>query len=250
MKRFVAIIPSRYGSSRFPGKPLAAVKGKIMVQRVYEQALRAVDYAFVATDDKRIADAVTSFGGKVVLTASTHPSGTDRCREALDKIEQQLGLSFDVVLNIQGDEPFIQPDQLQLLMDCFAKEETDIATLIKPVNDPAIITDPNRPKVVVGKFGQAMYFSRSPIPHVRNREKGQWHIHHPFYQHIGLYAYRARVLREITQLEPSLLEKAESLEQLRWLENGFRIQTAVTHYDSLCVDTPEDLEKINASVIH
>jgi 3-deoxy-manno-octulosonate cytidylyltransferase (CMP-KDO synthetase) len=241
---FIAIIPSRYASTRFPGKPLADIKGKSMIQRVYERAAEVLDCVWVATDDKRIYEAVKSFGGNPVMTSELHQSGTDRCFEALKKVEKSENQKFDVIINIQGDEPFIKPVQIGQLMDCFVDEEVDIATLIKTIEDPSVIFDPNRPKVVVDKKQRALYFSRSPIPFIRGSEEGEWNSKHNFYQHIGMYAYRSEVLQKITSLNQGILEKAESLEQLRWLENGFNIQTAITEFESYGIDTPEDLRKI------
>ena len=242
--RFIGIIPSRFASTRFPGKPLADIGGKTMIQRVYEQASMALPTVVVATDDERIFDEVVRFGGKAVMTSEHHQSGTDRCAEALSKVEQQMNRTFDVIVNVQGDEPFIDPEQIEQLCGCFADSHTDIATLVKPITDGALVFDANKPKVVVGMNNQALYFSRSPIPFLRGVEKEQWYMVHTFYQHIGLYAYRKQVLNEITQLAPSRLELAESLEQLRWLEHGYTIAVRETHHESLGVDTPEDLDNL------
>lgn len=237
----LAIIPARYASSRFPGKPLADIGGKPMIQRVYEQTARAFSDIVVATDDKRIYEAVTEFGGKAVMTSENHQSGTDRCTEALDKTESASGHSYKVVVNIQGDEPFINPEQLEKLTSCFHNADTEIATLVKPLKNKDELFDPNKPKVVLNNSSQALYFSRSPIPFFRNMAENEWHLHHDYYIHIGLYAYRTDVLREITLLPPSGLEKAESLEQLRWLQNGYLISTRKTEFESWSVDTPEDI---------
>jgi 3-deoxy-manno-octulosonate cytidylyltransferase (CMP-KDO synthetase) len=242
-EKFIGIIPSRYASTRFPGKPLADIGGKTMIQRVYEQASKVFTTVFVATDDQRIFDEVIRFGGKVVMTSPDHQSGTDRCREAYSKASQTLGQQFDVVVNIQGDEPFIAPEQIALLCHCFADAQTDIATLVKPIMQSETVFDPNKPKVVLGTQNQALYFSRSPIPFLRGVPQCDWHKTHVYYQHIGLYAYRVPVLSQITQIAPSLLESAESLEQLRWLENGFRIAVRQTNDESFGIDTPADLEK-------
>lgn len=244
MTKFIGIIPSRFASTRFPGKPLADIKGKTMINRVYERASQVLETVLVATDDERIYNEVISFKGNVVMTSEDHQSGTDRCYEALLKYSESSGNRFDVVINIQGDEPFIRPDQIELLKDSFKNPEVDIATLIKPVENNDLIFDPNKPKVVINKEGEALYFSRSPIPFIRDTEKESWQTTHQFYQHIGMYAYRADVLKRITNLEIAKLEKAESLEQLRWLENGLKIQTAVTKFESYGIDTPEDLEKV------
>jgi 3-deoxy-manno-octulosonate cytidylyltransferase (CMP-KDO synthetase) len=243
-KSFIGIIPARYASTRFPGKPLADIGGKTMIQRVYEQASKALPKVVVATDDDRIYDEVIRFGGNVVMTAAHHQSGTDRCAEALEKAQKLMKQTFEVVVNIQGDEPFIDPQQIELLCDCFKDETTDIATLIKPITVQEMVFDANKPKVVVGENDQALYFSRSPIPFLRGVEKDQWHKVHTYFQHIGLYAYRTNVLKEITHLPQSRLELAESLEQLRWLENGYHIAVRQTVHDSYGIDTPQDLEHL------
>lgn len=240
----LGIIPARYASSRFPGKPLADINGKYMVQRVFEQASKALQHVVVATDDKRIYDAVLSFGGKVVMTSDKHLSGTDRCAEAVQNYERAYNQQVDVVINIQGDEPFIAEKQINLLASLFEKSEVQIATLIKPIDNEQTLFNPNKPKVVVDKNGRALLFSRQTIPHIRGCEPSEWLHKFPFYQHIGMYGYRKDVLLEITKLEKSSLESAESLEQLRWLENGYTIQTATTTDEGLSVDTPDDLEQI------
>ena len=240
----LGIIPARYASTRFPGKPLADIAGKPMVQRVFEQASKALEHVVVATDDQRIYDAVQAFGGKVVMTSDRHPSGTDRCAEAVLKFEQEYHQAVDVVINIQGDEPFIAEKQINLLANLFNDSNVQIATLVKPVDDEQTLFNPNKPKVVVDKNGRALLFSRQTIPHIRGSEPQEWLHKHPFLQHIGMYGYRKDILLEITRLSKSSLESAESLEQLRWLENGYQIQTAVTTDEGLSVDTPEDLEQI------
>ena len=241
---FIGIIPARYASTRFPGKPLVEIGGKPMIQRVYEQASKVLGTVIVATDDERIQKAVLQFGGSVVMTSDAHRSGTDRLAEAIDKVESSLGKIFQVVLNIQGDEPFVQPEQLQQVMSCFDSPDTQLATLVKPVTDNATLFNANHVKVAINKRNEALYFSRSPIPYIRGHEQAVWYTQHQFFQHIGIYAYRTDVLREITQLEASSLEIAESLEQNRWLENGYKIKVAYTDYESVPVDTPEDLEEI------
>lgn len=249
--KFLGIIPARYASTRFPGKPLALLGGKPVVQRVYEQVAGLLDHVAVATDDERIAQAVDDFGGNVVMTSPNHCSGTDRCREALDTIERALGQPFDVVVNIQGDEPFIHPTQIEAIKHCFDDDgsgsSTHIATLVKPFapdDGYAAIENPNSPKVVVDGGGRALYFSRSPIPYLRGEpDRANWPARHVYYKHIGLYAYRARTLREITELPPSPLELAESLEQLRWLQNGYNIRVAITHTETIGIDTPDDLRR-------
>lgn len=241
--KFIGIIPARYASSRFPGKPLADMDGKPMIQRVYEQVIQAVDDVCVATDDERIEAAVKAFGGKVVMTSDKHRSGTDRCFEAYQKI----GKGFDVVINIQGDEPFIHPEQIETIKACFTDGEIQIATLVKPFRTDddfeTTLFNPNSPKVVVNKKMEAMYFSRSIIPYIRGKKYTEWLPNHTFYKHIGMYAYRADVLAEITALPQSTLELAESLEQLRWLENGYKIKVGITEQVTIGIDTPADLEK-------
>ena len=236
---FIVIIPARYESTRFPGKPLALIGDKPMIQWVYENATKALQNVWVATDDDRIFDAVQQFGGNAVKTLSTHQSGTDRCAEAALKLSKEI--DFDVVINIQGDEPFIQPTQIELLKSCFASE-TDIATLVKQIKTEEELFNPNRPKVVLDNNKNALYFSRSPIPFVRGENEKNWHSKNKFWAHIGMYAYKKDVLQKITKLEPGKLELTESLEQLRWLENRFRIKTAKTNVQSIGIDTPEDLE--------
>ena len=240
--KFIGIIPARYGSSRFPGKPLADMAGKPMIQRVYEQVKKAIDEVWVATDDERILQIVEKFGGKAVLTSPEHKSGTDRCNEAYSKI----GNGFDVIINIQGDEPFIQPQQIETLKSCFDSKETELATLVKPFKKEdgfEVLFNPNSPKVVLNKNSEAIYFSRSIIPYIRDAHHTEWLDKHIFYKHIGMYAYRADVLKKITLLPQSSLELAESLEQLRWIENGYKIKVGLTHIETIGIDTPEDMEK-------
>lgn len=241
--KFLGIIPARYASSRFPGKPLADIGGMTMIERVYRQASKALDSVIVATDDSRIYDEVKRFGGEVVMTSEAHRSGTDRCYEAYVK----SGSDADVVINIQGDEPFIDPAQIEAVMQCFVEEPTTpIATLVRRF-DPALgwdaLFNPNTPKVVLDNDGNALYFSRSIIPYVRGHEWTEWIDSAVFHTHVGLYAYRADVLGEITSLPQSPLELAESLEQLRWLQNGYRIATALTTSPTIGIDTPADLER-------
>jgi 3-deoxy-manno-octulosonate cytidylyltransferase (CMP-KDO synthetase) len=240
----LGLIPARYASTRFPGKPLAEIAGKPMIQWVYERACEVFANVYVATDDQRIADAVTRFGGKYIITSAEHQSGTDRCAEALQIAQRKTGITFDIVVNIQGDEPFIRPEQLRLVTSPFKSEKVQIATLVKPFEATDNIFNPNTPKVVVGANGNALYFSRSAIPFIRSAEQADWAKANTFYKHIGLYAYRSNVLSEITKLQQSPLEKAESLEQLRWLENGYAIAVSVTNFETLAVDTPEDLERV------
>lgn len=240
----VGIIPARFASTRFPGKPLALIGGKPMIQRVYEQALKVLDVVVVATDDERIRSVVEAFGGRVVMTSPEHKSGTDRAAEANKLIGEQLGRRFDVVLNIQGDEPFIQPEQLRKVLSCFLDKDTEIATLVKPFGPSDDIFNPNSPKVVINQSGEAIFFSRSPIPYIRGSEQALWSTLHVYLKHIGLYGYRSDVLEEITKLEQTPLEIAESLEQLRWIENGYKIKVEQTHLESIGIDTPEDLERV------
>ncbi len=236
------IIPARYASTRFPGKPLAAIAGKTMVQRVYEQVsqCKLVDDVVVATDDKRIVDHVVSFGGKAVMTSADHPSGTDRCREAI----QLLKLKPQYIINIQGDEPYIDPLQIDELAATLADGTAEIATQVSVIDNAAILFDKNVVKVVLNKNNEALYFSRMAIPCIRGKEENDWFSQHSYYRHIGMYAYRSDILEKITQLQVSSLEKAESLEQLRWLENGYKIKCVLTKYESHCVDVPGDIEKI------
>lgn len=213
-----------------------------MIQRVYEQALQVVPDVWVATDDMRIEHEVKRFGGKSIITSAEHQSGTDRLAEALLSIPNAM--KYNVVVNVQGDEPFIAAEQIIQLIELFKHPDTDIATLIKPISSYEDVMNPNKPKVIVGSNMQALYFSRNPIPFVRDADKVYWHIAHQYYKHIGIYAYKPQVLVDITKLERSPLEIAENLEQLRWLENSYVIKTAITKYESASVDTPEDLEKI------
>ena len=240
--KYIAIIPARYASTRFPGKPLAMLGGKPVIQRVWEQVSSVVDAAVVATDDERIAQAVESFGGRAIMTSPNHKSGTDRCWEAY----QKQGEEFDVVINVQGDEPFIAHSQLRAIMACFEDENTDIATLVKPFAEEdglSALENPNSPKVVLDNDSCAVYFSRSVIPYLRGVEREDWLKHHTFYKHIGMYAFRRDVLGEVTALPQSTLEKAESLEQLRWLENGYKIGVGISDVETVGIDTPEDLER-------
>lgn len=237
--KFIGLIPARYASTRFPGKPLALLGGKPVIQRVYEQVASVLDDACVATDDERIFDCVKNFGGKVVMTRTDHKSGTDRIEEAIEKI----GGDYDVIVNIQGDEPFIQKSQIETVCRCFDDEKTQIATLGKPFTDMNAVANPNSPKIVIDNNSFAMYFSRSIIPFVRGKEQAEWLQHYPFLKHLGIYAYRRDVLRQITQLPQSSLEIAESLEQLRWLQNGFKIKVGLTDVETVGIDTPDDLKR-------
>jgi len=245
--KFIGIIPSRYQSSRFPGKALADVSGKSMIQRVYEQASKAASLSkvVVATDDERIEQHVKDFGGEVVMTSASHKCGTDRCYEAVEKLNAD---DWDVVINIQGDEPFIHPGQIDEVAGRFSRrntsvqsDEVGIATLIKQINTTEELLNPNLPKVIINKNKEAIYFSRTPLPFIKSKDQSEWLKSQDYYKHIGIYGYKLNVLQQIARLEQSPLEIAESLEQLRWIENGFKIRTAITDYESKGIDTPEDL---------
>lgn len=240
--KFIGIIPARYASTRFPGKPLADICGKSMIERVYCQASKELDNVYVATDDQRIADTVKAFCGNVIMTSTEHRSGTDRCYEAY----QNIGSDADVIINIQGDEPFIDPSQIAEIKQCFNSTETEIATLVRKFNPERgfeALFDHNTPKVVTDNEMNAIYFSRSIIPYVRNYPWQEWLEHATFYTHIGMYAYKASTLAKITKLPQSSLEIAESLEQLRWVQNGYKIRVGVSDCPTIGIDTPEDLEK-------
>ena len=237
--KFTAIIPARDASTRFPGKPLAMLGGKTVIQRVYEQAVSVLGEAYVATDDQRIYDAVEAFGGHAVMTRTDHKSGTDRIQEAAEKISAKA----DVIINVQGDEPFIQRSQIETLCHLFDDQQTQIGTLGKRFETMEAVDNPNSPKIVTDINGFALYFSRSVIPYIRGKEHQEWFGQYPFLKHLGIYAYRREVLAEITRLPQSSLEKAESLEQLRWLQNGYRIRVALTDMETVGIDTPDDLQR-------
>jgi 3-deoxy-manno-octulosonate cytidylyltransferase (CMP-KDO synthetase) len=243
--KVLGIIPARYASTRFPGKPLVDIGGKSMIQRVYEQAKKctALSEVFVATDDQRIFDHVQQFGGKAVMTADTHQSGTDRCAEVARKHPE-----YHTIINIQGDEPFIDPEQIAKVIGCFSDVDTQLATLIKKISTSEELYNFSSPKVIINKLSEAIYFSRAAIPHVRGEEPQRWLYHNTYYKHIGIYGYRSDILQQVTQLPVSSLEKAESLEQLRWIENGYRIKVAETDLETSAIDTPEDLEKLIKSL--
>jgi 3-deoxy-manno-octulosonate cytidylyltransferase (CMP-KDO synthetase) len=238
--KILAVIPARYASTRFPAKPLIDIGGKSMIRRVYEQVQKArgIDDVVVATDHHEILDHVRSFSGSVVMTKESHVSGTDRCYEAASLHSSR----FDYIINVQGDEPFIQPDQIELLVSAL-DGVTEIATLVKAIDQAATLFNPNVVKAVLNKSNEALYFSRSTIPYLRNIPTEEWLNVHTFYKHIGMYAYRSDILEAITRLDTGTLEKAESLEQLRWLEHGYRIRTAETKTETIGIDTPEDLAK-------
>ena len=240
--KYLALIPARYASTRFPAKPLAILGEKPIIQHVYERVSSVFEHAYVVTDDERIEACVRAFGGRCVMTGTHHKSGTDRCYEALEK----LGAGFDVVVNVQGDEPFIATSQLETIKACFADAHTQIATLVKPFlpkDGLEALENPNSPKVVLDNNNYAIYFSRSVIPYLRGVDKSEWLEKHTYYKHIGLYAYRCEVLKEITSMPLGELEQAESLEQLRWLQAGFRIKVGTTDVETIGIDTPEDLER-------
>lgn len=241
--KILGIIPARYASTRFPGKPLTLINGKSMIQRVYEQSMKSelLGDVVVATDDQRIYDAVVAFGGKAMMTSSEHNSGTDRCCEVVEK----MGDSYDAVVNIQGDEPFINPEQINQIAALISQEESQIASLCKPIKEEEELFDNNVVKVVFDVKGNAMYFSRQTIPFLRKveKDKRQWMTSRTFYKHIGIYAYKTDVLKKIAKLEQSGLELAECLEQLRWIENSYKIKMGVTEYESYSIDTPQDVEK-------
>jgi 3-deoxy-manno-octulosonate cytidylyltransferase (CMP-KDO synthetase) len=248
--QFVCIIPARYASTRFPGKPLAMIGNKTMIQRVYEQAIKSIDIVYVATDDERIYDNVIKSGGNAVMTSSDHKSGTDRCAEAIETITSLTGRKIDFIINIQGDEPFIKPEQIDLLKSCFLDKRVEIATLIRKTSPGEDIFNPNQPKVIIDSEGNAIYFSRAAIPYYRNTNSSDWSVKHVFFKHLGLYGYRSDTLNKITKLPGSPLEIAESLEQNRWIENGFKIRTAITEWESIGIDTPDDLKRASLLTDH
>lgn len=243
--KFIGIIPARYASTRFPGKPLALLGGRPVIQHVYEKAVAAIGEAYVATDDQRIFEVVKAFGGQAVMTRSDHQSGTDRIEEACEKI----GTDADVIINIQGDEPFVAVSQIETLKGLFNHPQTQIGTLGKRFESMEAVMNPNSPKIVTDKSGFALYFSRSVIPYIRGKEQDVWINHFPYLKHLGIYAYRRETLYEITHLPSSSLELAESLEQLRWLENGYRIRVGITEVETVGIDTPEDLQRAEAFLL-
>ncbi len=245
LKKIIGIIPARYASTRFPGKPLVKIGEKTMIQRVFEQVkkARSLTKVVVATDDERIVDEVYRFGGEVVLTSSNHKSGTDRCAEVIEHFP-----SFNIIINIQGDEPFIDPAQIDFLVSCFDDEHAQLATLVKPITNVDELFNPNSPKVILNKTGEAIYFSRQCIPFIRNANQKDWLQKHTFFKHIGIYGYTREALAQITKLAISPLEHAEQLEQLRWVENGYKIKTKITNLETQAIDTPDDLLKLNADL--
>lgn len=243
---FLGIIPARYGSTRLEGKPLADIMGKPMIQWVYEKAVTILDKVYIATDDVRIEQAVRKFGGNVVMTSSDHTTGTNRCLEALDIISEDLGRTFDVVINIQGDEPMLEPAQLDTLKACFDHGHTELATLVIPVTDPEDLNNESEVFVTFDISMNALYFSRAVIPFVKGMPREQWMEQTTFYKHLGLYAYTSEALRKFASMPQSTLEKLEGLEQNRWLENGGKIRIGITAHQSIPVDTQADLDKIRA----
>lgn len=245
--KILGIIPARFASTRFPGKPLVKIGGKSMIQRVYEQSSKArqLSKVVVATDDERIFDHVIGFGGLAIMTLNTHQSGTDRCAEVLQKERE----AWDVVVNIQGDEPFIFPEQIDTAALCFKDASVQIATLVKEIKDLETLLNPNIPKVVFNAHKKALYFSRAAIPYNRGAGKHSWLLAHTYFKHIGLYAYRATILKELAGLPVSVLEQVEALEQLRWIEHGYPITVAITKYESLAIDTPADLERVDIKLL-
>ncbi len=245
----LGIIPARYASQRLEGKPLAMIGDKPMIQWVYEQAKKSLQHVYVATDDQRIFDAVQNFGGDVVMTSTDHNTGTNRCLEAYQIISNNTNTEFNAVLNIQGDEPMLDPEQLKLLSDCFADSSTQMATLVFPVTNGKELEPESDVFVVMDKNNNALYFSREVIPHVRGIARENWTDHHNYYKHIGMYGFTPTALKNFAELEQTNLEKAESLEQLRWLENGNRIKVAITDHRSISVDTPDDLERVRTIIL-
>jgi 3-deoxy-manno-octulosonate cytidylyltransferase (CMP-KDO synthetase) len=241
MLRILGIIPARYASTRFPAKALVDIQGKSMIQRVYEQSSKAsvLTDLVVATDHEKIFEHVQSFGGRVVMTDTNHLSGTDRCKEALDLLKDK----YNFIINIQGDEPFIKPEQIENLASCLTPD-VELATLAIKIKTEEELFNPNTPKVIIDNSQNAIYFSRNPIPFIRSKPTGDWVGNHPFLRHVGIYVYRSDILAKVTQLSPSSLELAESLEQLRWIENGYKIKVQITQYDSHGIDTPEDLQRM------
>jgi 3-deoxy-manno-octulosonate cytidylyltransferase (CMP-KDO synthetase) len=240
--KIIGIIPARFASTRFPGKPLVEISGKSMIQRVYEQSKKAksLNDVIVATDDSRIEQHIKSFGGNVIMTSEHHQSGTDRCFEAIQKYDS----TADIVINIQGDEPFIRPEQIDLVASCFNSANVEIATLVKKISTNEELYNPNTPKVVLNRNKEAIYFSRQTIPFIRGENEMEWLNNHTFYKHIGIYAYRTGILGKLTTLKQSSLELAEALEQLRWVENGYKIKVEITDFESIAIDVPEDLKKL------
>lgn len=246
--KFLGIIPARYGSTRLEGKPLVDIVGKPMIQHVYERTSKELEEVYVATDDKRVYEVVLSFGGRVVMTSDQHPTGTHRCLEALKIISKTNQRKYDIVVNVQGDEPLLDPEQITTLRNCFSDEYIMMATLVAPVKDPGDLNNESEVFVVFDKHHNALYFSRSVIPYVKGIPREEWHQQYTFYKHVGLYGYTAEALEIYANLPPSVLETTEGLEQNRWIENGYAIKVGITHRVSMCVDTAEDLEKVRSFI--
>jgi len=246
--KILGIIPARYGSTRLEGKPLVDINGKSLIRRVYERALKSLDDLYVATDDERIVKEVNDFGGKVVMTSSDHNTGTNRCLEAYELISKATSSSYDVIINIQGDEPLLDAEQLEILKGLFTDEYIMMGTLVSPIHDPSDLENESEVFVVFDKNKNALYFSRSIIPFLKNVTRSRWHKNHTFYKHVGLYAYTPEALEIFASLPQSELEIVEGLEQNRWIENGYSIKVGITDRPGLCIDTQEDLEKIRAIV--
>jgi len=244
--KIIGIVPARFGSTRFPGKPLVDINGKSMIQRVYEQCLqsRRLTKVLIATDDEKILNHVNEFGGEAIITSPQHQSGTDRCSEVIEKIGLE---KWDVVINIQGDEPYIHPEQIDLLCSTFDENETQIATLVKKITSVDELFNHNNVKVILNKRKEAVYFSRSPIPYNRNFPEQDWLKYSTYYKHIGIYGYRTLKLLEVSRLAKTNLEITESLEQLRWIENGYVIKAEITSLESIAIDTPDDLIRVKTS---
>ena len=244
--KIIGIVPARFGSTRFPGKPLVDINGKSMIQRVYEQCMKAsrLHKLLIATDDERILNHVNEFGGEAIITSPQHISGTDRCAEVIEK----AGIDkWNVVINIQGDEPFIHPEQIDLLCSTFDEQETQLATLVKKITSVDELFNHNNVKVILNKRREAVYFSRTPVPYNRNFPDHDWLKYSTYYKHIGIYGYRASTLLEVSRLAKTNLEITESLEQLRWIENGYTIRAEITSFESISIDTPDDLIKVKTS---
>ena len=246
--KVLGIIPARYRSTRLEGKPLADIHGKSMIQRVYENSKKSIEDLYVATDDERITKEVGRFGGKAVMTSPDHKTGTNRCLEAYEIISKSSGLNYDIIINIQGDEPLLDPEQLEILKSLFTDDYIMMGTLVSPVRDPADLENESEAFVVFDKNKNALYFSRSVIPYLNKIERNHWFDHHTFYKHVGLYAYTPEALELYAGLPQSKLELSEGLEQNRWLENGYSIKIGITDHPGICVDTQEDLERIRGII--
>ena len=247
--KILGIIPARYASTRFPGKPLADINGKPMIQHVYEKAAQKLDEVLVATDDERIVSCIKGFKGNVILTSDKHKTGTSRCIEAYEIYSKKTKNKYDVIINVQGDEPTLMPDQFDEIISCFYDKKTEIATLTKQTLDIEEILNPNIVKVVFDKDNFALYFSRSPIPFLRDKEKSLWAETGIFYKHVGIYAFKTGILKKLKKLEVSILDASESLEQLNWLYHGYNIKVQTTMFSNIGIDTPDDLEILKSRII-